>query len=607
MPIEALTHNDSGALICPVSDAEWDSWVSASKVRNFCRPDPLLDWLDRHGTDRGYQRDGDLPGFDPRTSFGDFIMAKGQAFEEAVLRHLETLVPIVHISSGWQERRSLDRAFETFAAMEEGVPVIAQGVLRNPERRTFGGLDLLVRSDVLACLFPGTLSEEEAAIAAPAFGHGYHYRVIDIKYSNLALLADGHASKDKLGFMAQTWLYNEALGRVQEFEPPASYLLGRGWKQGNDRGLSCMERLARVDQWLPENPRRGLLAVADYARSSVEWVRRVREQGAAWEVETGPSVHKLRANLKNSQDYPWHAAKQAIAEAQQDLTKIWWVPPHRRDAAIANGISRWDDVACCGANLGLPTDKAVIVDAILDVNRDPGGPAVRPAVVRSGEDTWRLPSALEFYVDFEWVNNLNDDFSRIPLQAGEESIFMIGCGHVEAGEWRFSCFVAEDLSRCAEATVIDDWFAHMGAVTGRLAPGTEPLVFHWSPAELSALDTKYNAARTRHPGRQWPAVNWYDLLTRVVRAEPVVVRGAFNFGLKSVARALHSHGLIETQWADGPADGLGAMAAAWACAAECAGDGSRLPAHPLMREVAAYNEVDCRVMMETLRYLRESH
>ena len=47
-------------------------------------------------------------------------------------------------------------------AMQNGEPVIYQGVLRDAESRTYGAPDLLVRSDELQRLFPGVLAEEEA-------------------------------------------------------------------------------------------------------------------------------------------------------------------------------------------------------------------------------------------------------------------------------------------------------------------------------------------------------------------------------------------------------------------------------------------------------------
>ena len=85
----------------------------------------------------------------------------------------------------------------------------------------------------------------------------------------------------------------------------------------------------------------------------------------------------------------------------------------------------------------------------------------------------------------------------------------------------------------------------------------------------------------------------------------MTVRGALGFGLKAVANALHAHGLIVTNWADSLVDGLGAMVGAWRCDVEARKTGVSMTELALMREITRYNEVDCKVMMEIVRYLRE--
>ena len=133
----------------------------------------------------------------------------------------------------------------------------------------------------------------------------------------------------------------------------------------------------------------------------------------------------------------------------------------------------------------------------------------------------------------------------------------------------------------------------------------------WSAAELIALENAYNSARVRHKNRaDWPELSWldwYDFLQKVMREEPVVVRGALGFGLKAVANAMHSHGPIETSWADSPVDGLGAMVGAWRCDEEARRKGVPMTELPLMQEIIRYNEVDCKVMMKIVRYLRTNH
>ena len=151
--------------------------------------------------------------------------------------------------------------------------------------------------------------------------------------------------------------------------------------------------------------------------------------------------------------------------------------------------------------------------------------------------------------------------------------------------------------------------AYMNDVRDRIAPGSEPLVFHWSQAEISILITAYNAATRRHGGRakSWASPQWFDFLTEVIKAEPVVIRGALGFGLKTIAQSMQKLGLIQTKWESGPVDGLGAMIGAWWCAQEAAKKKVTLLEIDLMKGIQEYNEVDCRVMMEIVRYLRQNH
>jgi hypothetical protein len=596
--------NQQMATIGPNGSADW---VSAAATRNFLLKDPLLDWLELHGGAKGFKSDSEQPGYDPRTDFLPFILRQGHLFEEAVLKHIGTSVPIVFVAHGSEDIRSADKARATIEYMRSGEPIIAAGVLWNEAGRTYGSPDLLVRSDVLGRLFLGLLTPEVAAIAAPGLGASpWHYRVVDVKFTTLHLAKSGHAANGHLAYMAQVFLYNEALGRLQAYQPDSSYLLGRGWKQGDDRGRSCMERLAPVRQ--DHQYGRPSVALESSVREAVEWVRRVRRDGGGWQALPSPSVPGLRPNMKNAKDQPWHAAKAGIARDTQDLTLLWWVGADAREAANAKGIERWRDPRCSAAVLGVTGEsRPRLLNAIIAANQREDGAQVLPPRVIADEAEWKSPGPLEFYVDFETVSNLADDFSKIPEVGGQELIFMIGCGHVEEGKWRFRCFIVAALTELAEAAIIDDWFAHMREVREKISPQTQPLVFHWSPAETVTLETGFRSACARHPEKAWPQPRWFDFLNRVIKAEPVVTRGAMGFGLKAVAKPMHAAGLIETLWADGPTDGLGAMVGAWHCSSEASTLGVALGELDLMKDIAGYNEVDCRVMMEIIGYLRRHH
>jgi hypothetical protein len=222
---------------------------------------------------------------------------------------------------------------------------------------------------------------------------------------------------------------------------------------------------------------------------------------------------------------------------------------------------------------------------------------------------WHATPNVEFFVDFEFCIDLDDDFCQLPDKGGQPLIFMIGCGHVENDQWQFRSFTTDTLTEEPESHIIREWVEHMETVKDRLDPDNlQPRIYHWSHAEVTQLENAYNSARVRHgENADWPQLGWYDFQMRVMRGEPVTVRGALGFGLKAVAKAMHANGLIETNWGDSPVDGLGAMVGAWRCNAQAQENGIPMTELPLMGEIADYNEVDCRAMMEIIRYLRDNH
>ena len=60
----------------------------------------------------------------------------------------------------------IPRSVATWNAMAAGDALIARGILRDPQARTYGPVDLLVRSDVLQELFPAAFEGEEERLAA---------------------------------------------------------------------------------------------------------------------------------------------------------------------------------------------------------------------------------------------------------------------------------------------------------------------------------------------------------------------------------------------------------------------------------------------------------
>ena len=255
MGIDSLAHRDDGSKVAvPVSQDDWQQWVSAGRTRNWTLDDPLIDWLQLYGKSRDYIPKKELADYNKYLDFLAFLLDQGRKFEVGILRLLQARYDVITVARDYREIRSLDRAEETFEAMRQGVSIIYQGVLWDARNKNYGSPDFLVRSDILRLLFPESISEREAGISAPDLGtNPWHYLVVDTKFTTLHLNASGTElinDGSAPAYKAQLHIYNRMLGRLQGFEPPQSYLLGRGWQRTQSgvtyRGRSAMEQLGPV-------------------------------------------------------------------------------------------------------------------------------------------------------------------------------------------------------------------------------------------------------------------------------------------------------------------------------------------------------------------------
>ena len=651
----AITTADDGSTLDPVDRDAWRSWVSASKTRNWLRRDPLIDWLDEYGAARGFAKDAGADA-DPPSPYDlrSLLFRQGNRFEERIFALLEARVAShVKVSTGWEETRSLAAAERTFEAMCAGVELIEQAVVRNPESRTYGAIDLLVRSDALERLFPGTLDANMLRAPAPGLaGSGgvvpqWHYVVVDVKFSTLDLSVNGYAGSSHRHYAGQVLVYTAAIARLQGYCPPEAYLLGRTWTTSKGRGSGALDRLGRVPidrDALRESGRTESIPLAVDVGRAVEWVRRVRAEGAAWSPLPRPTQRELYPNLNNDQDQPWSEAKRRIAEEIGELTALPGIGPDLRDAAIARGIVGRHDAGLTPERLEVtgdvrPRRLAVVLAANAPeradvIAADPSSAVIPEKIDLRGNDEreWRMPYPLEFFVDFENTQNLDDDFSALPRVGGNPCIFQVGClvkihgrtpteeeitaataagadpGErlVRGDDLAFGQWTASRLSPSSEREVLDAWLSFMSSWRASLGiEWSDARIVHWSPAEPNLLANSHNSAHDRHDDWRLPAtLGWFDALDRLVHRVPVGVAGAWGFGLKQIAKGMHRAGLIATVWGDGPADGLGAMAAAFEAEHRAGSEGRRLADYDFIRAGAEYNEVDCRAMAEIVSWLR---
>jgi len=616
-------------------DADWDGvWISATATRNHLLRDPVVDWfkynysgfVTRNPT---YTKDilGAVNDRRNPNSFTEYIMEQGCTFESHVMRLLtERFGKDLVLSIGGElNPRSPEKVLETIQAMNLGIPIIHSGLLHNPENCTYGIPDLMVRSDWINNIFKiEAIEKTQTRIPAPRLrdvhdpesSPRYHYIIVDIKFSTLLLRADGVHILNAGSFPAyksQLHIYNEALARIQGYNPQKAFILGRKWRFSSKgetyKGKSCFDRAGTIDYTGVDK---------DYVaktESALKWLRDCRTPEArGWNVTDVPLERpELYPNMSNTHDYPWHNAKSRLADQIKELTSLWMVGTKHREKAHSSEVYQWTDEKCTPDALGV-TGKYTsrILDKVLEINqphRNPEGTPVLPKIITNNFKGWQNKKELEFYVDFETVNDVLTDFEALPNVENTSLIFMIGVGFNEpiSGRWTYREFTVDKLTFKEEGRICQEFAEYIRSEATFYEVDT-PMCVHWAPAE----DNFWNDAVERHnpESDEWRTDEWEWLdLLKVFKEEPITVKGALGFSLKQIAKAMCENGLITSGWDTGSSclDGQGAMVGAWRAYKESNLLKKSMREVPLMREIIKYNEVDVKVLQEIIGYLRTYH
>lgn len=596
----------------PVNFINHNEWISPSKLRNYLHGDPLLDWLDRHG-EGVHERAGFRDGNNAEATFMEFIRQKGIEFERRVMELIQTSHPdCVHqVSTGVQDVCNPAKYRETTDLITKGVPIIYQGVLHDAENKYFGCPDLLIRNDYLQSLIPGApMPPPRRKPRDRSWSHlipSHYYFVVDIKFMTLPLRANavGLLNSGSIPFYkTQLTMYNEMLAKIQGWKTPYGYLLGRGYtytKCGeNYAGDSCFAKLGVID-----------FQGSDYEylakmQQAVEWVKRLRAHGRTWQVLPVPSVPELYPNMSNSKDHPHHGAKEYLAKELREITLLWGCGLKHRQTAFRNKIFRFDDKRLTAKLLGFNGPvQSRIVQTMLEFNRDDVKKLVRPDVIMDNRCGWQDPDRLEFYVDFETVSNVFDDLSALPRIGGRNMIFMVGVGWKCPIEhtWTYKSFVATALTKPAERDIIDGFLKYISEVIDQYDINYQPNVYHWSRCEPIQL---MKALEEHAELTVYTDFNFVDLLG-IFKDETILIKGVFDFSIKSVAKGLSQHNLIPDVYTGAVTGGSDAMLRAVTCYKTAASRGVDICTLVQFRHIITYNEVDCRVMEHIIEYLRQHH
>lgn len=592
-------------------EINWNNMISASKVRNYLLKDPLLDWLHEFNitslnsipNKRNKNNNLRINGFD---NFTQFIMNQGLMFESCVYQFLKRKYQVVQVAEAYQAR-SVDKFNKTIEYMKKGVELIYQGVLHDYENNIYGCPDLLIRSDRINDIFKDNiLTKEEQLIPASNLDLPFHYLVIDIKHSTLYLTSDGIHLRNCNSipcYKGQILMYNRALGNVQGYQSNYGYVLGKKW--------IC----TRNNRVYESNDFMNKLGVINYNEfdvkynqlvdEAINWILKLRQNGHKWSLLPFPSVSELFPNMKNEKDGNWRNIKNDINKRIYEITNVWMCSVEKRKNAHKKKIYSWKNKRCTSKNLGFKEGSKVYntLDNILKINRQSRDLIRVNTLVNN--DNWRYfgDDTMEFYIDFETINSNMGQCILSQENVNYNSndiIFMIGLGWSINNKWNYQCFTIKKNNKEEELKMILEMWEKINSILLKNNK-SESLFFHWSKAE----PLQYKKLINRHINANLPEIKFFDLYELFTKNN-IVVKGALNFSLKSIAKAMFENNLIKSCWdLDSPcSNGLNAMLLAYKLYKH---NDTVTSDEPVMKDIIYYNMIDCKVLWEILIYLRNNH
>ena len=606
------------------------AYPTATQFFNFFLNDPLMDYLDKYGSQLGFIEDN-LP------SETVHLMSLGNIFETKVIeaiRAKDIFVAEVPKFDNWY-----DGVFETFQLMKEGVPIISQGYLVNNYNKTKGHPDLIIRSDYLNLLKKGLISEDDEN--KPSIFGDFHYRIIDIKMSNIFLSSDGSTilnHKIYKGYKAQVLVYNLALSKIQNYNSEQGYILGRS-SHNYDYTIynnDCFSSISLIDyregnkdyeiinefnialEW---KKKLNTIPIVSFNKTTLKYDWDDLENNYLADINSrSNNLISLRPNMKNKYDCKWKTAKKIIAKDREELTLLWNCSLTKRNNAIINGIKTWKDYKQYCIDEGGYTNN--VLASILEINEPNNSQLFNPRIEESlNEDLLELipPKNKPFIVlDFETSNNLNDDFSDLPDKGGYEYIFLIGITVViplETSnnkiqyEYRYFPFMIDQLNLYDELKIFKKMIMLLSDLLSWLNIDikTERLTLnHWSPAERTffnnLIDRQYDELDEEEQ-KILDCIDFNDILC-IFKQQPITVKGAYDFSLKTIGNALFNLGLIKTTWTS-ELNGFNVMLEMSKYNIEAEKLRLSLKDYKEVNEIILYNMIDCNVLAEIIVFLQK--
>ena len=560
---------------------DWQLMISPSSIRNAMINDHLVDYLKIKYKNPGI-----------KDIFLEHIFKLGTDHEKSLISYLKQYHTIKTVATHYTDAKNINKMNETINMMKSGADIIYQAVLIDHNNGLFGMPDLLVRSTYVNTLMGyEVLSPEELKLGSPKLNTPWYYIVIDIKCSTIPLKCDGimiSNTGNMMAYKGQLYIYNTILNNIMGLNNMKAYIWGGSYEYTKEKVTykltNFLNKLGTVNYNDSDK------CYIDKTLNAIKWVRELRKNGHKWKLLPTPSKFELYPNMTVQSESFYMKKKIELAKILDEITLIWNCGIEERKKAHQNNIFRWNDIKLNSNVMGINGTNATIIDNILDINRQTILLILSPESICKEDN-----NVIEFALDFETINIKSND---LLVNNYTEYVYLIGIYYYSNNKGIYKEFLLEETTKASEYNMFQEFYTYINTLLNQYNKKNAKF-YHWSHAEVSS----YNRFKAKHFPTVFFDTNYifYDLLTEVFIKEKVVVKGAFTYSLKSIAKALYNTNLIKSVWEDSKcSNGMDAMV----LAIELYDTNKAKRDNMIMQDIIKYNMIDCKVVLEILHLCR---
>jgi hypothetical protein len=613
-----------------------DNLVSATRLSNYIRNDPIIDYFDIVKKN-GYNISNDTLTIEKKeeideidepknkkrkTSF-DYIAEQGYIFEENIINKIkkmmceknieEKLITIEkddNINIHYKKTKDIIEEYKYY--------VILGGILINKKNMTFGYPDMIVLGKWINTFInkpPKNINNDL-------------YYIIDIKSSTINLINAGkYVSCNNLieGYKTQIWVYKEALNQIQKCETEYGFILGKKYRYVENKKeiyiKNSFHMLGFIDYKFEKNKGNNIKWKIGKA---IKWNVELRKNWKKYKLY--PITKKIMPNMKNSFDKNYKKIKKNIAFKNKEITLLWNCGIVQRNNALKHKINKYTDKKLEPQKMGFikNSKKYNILNKMLLTTQNNKLIYINK---KNNHNKWQLKLENEFFVDFETYTPYFDEFLIYNNDLNElyetQSIYMIGIGYIKNKEYNFKCFIIkyknsetiyeniikkfnctkENVIQVSnEKALIETFINYVYSFKKINEPKyrfiNKTRLIHWSKAEPSLFLKKLIKYNINTLNNTLP---WFDLMEIFKEPSyPILIKNCFSFSLKDIAKTMHSYKMINLEWSDLD-DGLLSTFIAKDIYKNIKTD---LNNNVNMQDIIEYNYIDCKALYLILMYIR---